>query len=191
VYHASEARRQAARAEAAGFAERRGVCGGLVEAEAVGRESGDNRSMDLTKTTPRSAKEQMLGLYSLARTIDKARAYNEGTLGEYDYDCPHDKPLFAFLGTNGAEFAAKVKELGSDDNILDWVQREFVSKKTPAEIAAFNDDRLHWHPSPGDHSYDYFVQARDQIAPGRSDVVTWFDLLDLDEKRPVPQPTAI
>jgi hypothetical protein len=32
---------------------------------------------------------------------------------------------------------------------------------------------------------------RDQIAPGRDDVVTWFDLLDLDEKRPVPRATAL
>ncbi|HEV3195501.1 MAG TPA: DUF5069 domain-containing protein [Candidatus Cybelea sp.] len=147
--------------------------------------------MDLTIEKPRSPKEKLLGLVSLKRVIDKARAHNEGHLGEYDYDCPHDKPLFEFLGTNGEEFARKVRELATDDAIADWVQREFLSKKTPAEIERFNSDRLHWHPDPGSHSFEYFEKLRDQVAPGRRDIVTWFDVLDLDEGRPVPQATSL
>jgi hypothetical protein len=147
--------------------------------------------MDLTIEKPRSPKEKLLGLVSLKRVIDKARARNEGHLGEYDYDCPHDKPLFEFLGTNGEEFARKVRELAADDAIADWVQREFLSKKTPAEIERFNSDRLHWHPDPGSHSFEYFEKLRDQVAPGRRDIVTWFDVLDLDEGRPVPQATSL
>lgn len=57
----------------------------------------------------------MLGIVALARTIDKARAFNAGRLGEYDYDCEQDVPLFEFLGTNGAEFAAKVAQLKTDE----------------------------------------------------------------------------
>lgn len=147
--------------------------------------------MDLTKTAPRSAKDKFLGLVSLKRVIDKAKAHNEGTLGEYDYNCPHDKPLFEFLGTNGEEFASKVKELGTDNAIGEWVQSEFLSKKTPEEVARFNNDRMHWHPEPGSKSEEYFNNLREQIAPGRKDIVTWFDLLDLDEKRPVDQPTQL
>jgi hypothetical protein len=147
--------------------------------------------MDLTIEKPRSPKDKLLGLVSLKRVIDKARAHNEGHLGEYDYDCPHDRPLFEFLGTNGEEFARKVKELATDEAIADWVQREFLSKKTPTEIERFNSDRLHWHPDPGSHSFEYFEKLRDQVAPGRRDIVTWFDVLDLDEGRPVPQPTSV
>jgi hypothetical protein len=147
--------------------------------------------MDLTIEKPRSPKDKLLGLVSLKRVIDKARAHNEGHLGEYDYDCPHDRPLFEFLGTNGGEFARKVKELATDEAIADWVQREFLSKKTPAEIERFNSDRLHWHPDPGSHSFEYFEKLRDQVAPGRKDIVTWFDVLDLDEGRQVPQPTSL
>ena len=147
--------------------------------------------MDLIKGVPRSPKQKLLGIVSLARTIDKARAYNEGKLGEYDYDCPHDKPLFEFLGTDGTTFAAKVKELQTDENILDWVKRDFMSKKSQADIERFNDDRVQWHPEPGSHSEEYFKNLRDKVAPGRDDVVTWFDLLDLDEKRPVPAPTKL
>jgi hypothetical protein len=147
--------------------------------------------MDLTLEKPRSAKDKLLGLVSLKRVIDKAKAHNEGHLGEYDYDCPHDKPLFEFLGTNGEEFARRVKELDTDNAIADWVQREFLSKKTPTEIERFNNDRIRWHPDPGSHGAEYFEKLREQIAPGRHDVVTWFDILDLDEGRPVPQPTSL
>ncbi|MBV8116556.1 MAG: DUF5069 domain-containing protein [Candidatus Eremiobacteraeota bacterium] len=147
--------------------------------------------MDLTTTIPRSPKDKLAGLVSLKRTIDKAKAYNEDRLGDYDYDCPHDQPLFEFLGTDAATFARKVKELDTDDGIAAWIQSEFLSKKTLAEIEAFNADRMRWHPEPGDHSYDYFVDLRNQVAPGRDDVVTWFDLLDLDEHRPVPVATRL
>lgn len=148
--------------------------------------------MDLTKTSPRSANEKLAGLVSLARTIDKAKAFNEGYLGEYDYDCPHDRPLFEFLGTDGATFAAKVKEVGTDDAIVEWLRSNTkLADKSPAQIDAFNADRKRWHPDPGSHSQEYFVQLRDRIAPGRSDIVTWFDLLDLDEGRTVSNPTRL
>lgn len=147
--------------------------------------------MDLTKTAPRSPKDKLLGLVSLKRTIDKAKAYNEGTLGEYDYDCPHDKPLFKFLGTNGRQFAEKVAELGSDAKIAAWIEATHLKNKTPEQIATFNDERMKWHPSPGDPSYDYFMQLHHHVAPGRPEVKTWFDLLDLDEHRPVLHATAI
>ncbi len=146
--------------------------------------------MDLTKTYPRSPKDKMLGLVSLKRAIDKAKAHNDGHLGEYDYDCPHDKPLFEFLGTNGEEFARKVKELDSDEKIGEWV-KQLLKDKTPDEIERFNKSRYAWHPEPGSHSYEYFVNLRNKIAPGRDDVTTWFDLLDLDEKRPVPRATVL
>jgi Domain of unknown function (DUF5069) len=147
--------------------------------------------MDLTTTAPRSAKDKLAGIVSFKRTLDKAKAYNEGHLGEYDYDCPHDKPLFEFLGTNGEEFARKVKELGTDEAIANWAQSEFLSKKTPAEIEAFNAERMRWHPDPGSHSAEYFENLRATVAPGRPEIVTWFDLLDLDEGRQVAQPTRL
>jgi uncharacterized protein DUF5069 len=147
--------------------------------------------MDLTTEVPRSPKQKMLGIVSLARTIDKARAYNEGKLGEYDYDCPHDKPLFAFLGTDGATFAAKVKELQTDENLEAWAKSDLLPGKTDADLARFNDERMQWHPEPGSESEQYYRTMRAKIAPGRDDVVTWFDLLDLDEQRPVENPTQI
>lgn len=147
--------------------------------------------MNLTTEKPRSPKDKLVGLLSLKRVVDKAKAHNEGQLGEYDYDCPHDKPVFEFLGTNGDEFARKVKELQTDDAIAAWVQSDFLSKKSREDIEKYNTERLRWHPEPGSPSAQYFETLRSQVAPGRNDIVTWFDVLDLDEGRPVPTPTSL
>jgi hypothetical protein len=142
--------------------------------------------MDLTKEIPRSPKDKMDGIVSLGRMLDKARASNEGKLGEYDYDCPHDKPVLDFLGTDSVTFATEASELKDDAEVAAWVQREFLSKKTPQEIAAFNEARENWRPAPGTPAVAYFEKMRSEVAPDRTDVKTWFDLLDLEEKRPVP-----
>jgi hypothetical protein len=127
----------------------------------------------------------MDGIVSLGRMLDKARAFNEGKLGEYDYDCPHDKPVLKFLGIDGPTFAKKVAQLDDDAAVADWVQGEFISKKTAQDIAAFNEARENWRPDPGSHGAEYFDKLRSQLAPDRPEIKTWFDLLDLDEKRPV------
>ncbi len=131
----------------------------------------------------------MAGIVSLGRMTDKARAFNAGTLGEYHFDCPHDKPVLAFLGISAPEFAAKVKELGSDSALETYVKDRHLAKKTPAEIAAFNDDRRKWRPDPGP-SAAYFAELHAQLAPNRPEIVTWFDILDLDEGRKVERAHA-
>lgn len=147
--------------------------------------------MDLRKTVPRSPKDKLAGLVSLKRTIDKAKASIDGTLGEYHYDCPHDKPLFEFLGTDAEAFASKVEELETDDAIAAWVASTSLSKKTPEDIERFNRERMQWHPDPGSESETMFQELRAKVAPDRKDVQTWFDLLDLDEGRPVPEPVRV
>jgi hypothetical protein len=137
--------------------------------------------MDLTKDYPRSPNDMLAGIVSLPRMIDKTRADAEGTLGEYDVDCPHDKPVLAFLGVDFAAFAAKLKELKYDDKAVEAWAKPLVDKHSPAEIAAFNESRRAWKPD--DHSQQYFDKLKAQVAPSRPDVTTWFKLLDLDEKR--------
>jgi len=62
--------------------------------------------MDLTKTAPRSAKDKLAGIVSLKRTIDKSKANDEGHLGDYHYDCPHDKRL-GIADCNAVGFARR------------------------------------------------------------------------------------
>jgi Domain of unknown function (DUF5069) len=137
--------------------------------------------MDLTKEFPRSPNDTLAGIVSLPRMIDKTQADAEGSLGEYDVDCPHDKPVLAFLGVDFATFAAKLKELKYDTKAVEAWAKPLVDKHSPAEIKAFNDSRRAW--APDDHSQVYFDKLKAQVAPNRPDVTTWFTLLDLDEKR--------
>ena len=58
------------------------------------------------------------------------------------------------------------------------------------EIAAFNEDYLKISPDKGSDSEKYFLDLRSKLAPDRTDVTTWPDLLDLDEHRDVPRKVA-
>jgi hypothetical protein len=141
--------------------------------------------MDLTKTYPASVREKMHGIVQLKRTIDKGKAQAKGTIGEYSYDCPMDKHLFEFLGLDGESLLDVIKTADSDEEISDFVAA-YVHAKTDEEIEAFNRDWLTHGPDPGTPGEGYFLKLRNDVAPDRTDVTNWPDLLDLDEKRPVP-----
>jgi hypothetical protein len=138
--------------------------------------------MDLTKTVPRSVREKHLGLVQLARTIDKAKASAHGTIGQYEYPSEMDKGLFEFLGIQGLEFL-KIVKVATTDAEIDGYIKGFVEKKTSDEIASFN---RRWMTSmPEGESLEHFTKIRTRIAPERTDVTTWPDLLDLEEGRVV------
>ena len=138
--------------------------------------------MNLTKSFPRSPKEKLAGVVMIARTIDKARASNAGTLGEYKYDCPLDKELFEFLGADQAEFADKADEL-DDRQFEQWVRQRFLVNKTQSDIDGFNAEFLADAPAPDSESEQRFLSLRNRIDASRTDVVTWPGLLDLEEGR--------
>jgi hypothetical protein len=139
--------------------------------------------MDLTKTTPRSVSSMMLGIVQLARATDKAKALAHGSIGEYKYDCPMDQGLFEYLGMEPEAFLKVVKEAKSDSEIEAYA-KTFVAKKDPRNIEAFNKKWLSTVPTG--ESLKHFEELRSKIAPSRTDVVSWSDLLDLEEGRTVP-----
>ena len=142
--------------------------------------------MDLTKTVPRSVKDlSMGGIVMLARTTDKARASAAGTVGEYHYNCGMDQKVLAFVGVDHEEFA-KLASTNDDAKLLATLRARFL-KKSPAEIAHFNEDYLKLSPDKGSDSEKYFLDLRTKLAPDRTDITTWPDLLDLDEGREVPR----
>ena len=137
--------------------------------------------MDLTKEFPRSPNESMAGIVSLARMLDKTHAAAENRLGDYDVDCPHDRPVLEFMGINYATFAEKARELNYDDGTVEKWSQKLISKHSKSEIDRFNASRRAW--GPDGHSQAYFDKMAADVAPGRDDVKTWFALLDLDEHR--------
>ena len=142
--------------------------------------------MDLTKDYPRSVHDRMNGIVQLPRTVDKAKAAAKGNLGEYHYDCPMDKALFEFLGIDQAELLNVVRN-ASNDGEIEAYTKTFTDKKTSEEIEAWNRHWLMHAPEPGSDGEKYFLGLRNEVAPKRTDVTAWADLLDLDEKREVPQ----
>ena len=145
--------------------------------------------MDLTATYPRSVSEKLAGVVMLARTTDKAKAKAHGNLGEYHYDCPMDKAVFGFLGIDQAQYLEAVAHARSDADIENYA-KQFVQKKTAAEIDTFNANFLQYKPEAGSEAETDFHELRKSVAPDRDDVTTWADVLDLDEKRVVPRRTA-
>jgi hypothetical protein len=144
-------------------------------------------SVDLTKEYPRSVRDKWQGVVMLARAIDKGKATAAGTNGEYNFDCPMDQAVFEFLNLKGDQLLEVIKKSDSDAHIEDYT-RSFVAAKSNDEIQQFNEQFLERRPS-GD-SIAFFENLRNSIAPDRTDVVTWADVLDLDEKRDVPKRTA-
>jgi hypothetical protein len=145
--------------------------------------------MDLTKTYPASVRQKLHGIVQLQRTIDKGKATAAGTNGEYNYDCPMDKHLFEYLGLDGAALLDVIKAAGSDREIVEFVA-PYVHAKSDAEIEAFNAGWLGYGPEKGTPAEGYFLKLRGEVAPDRTDVTAWADLLDLDEKRAVPHRAA-
>ncbi len=139
--------------------------------------------MDLTKTKPRSVGETMLGIVQLARTTDKAKAVAHGSIGEYKYDSPMDQGLFDYLGMDPNEFLNVVKGAKNDSEIESYANT-FITKKDPRSIEAFNKKWL--SAVPVGESLMHFQELRTKVAPSRTDVVSWSDLLDLEEGRTVP-----
>ena len=145
--------------------------------------------MDLTKTYPASVRETMHGIVQLKRTIDKGKAQAQGTTGEYNYDCPMDKHLFEFLDLDGDTLLDVIKSASSDAEISEFVA-PYVHAKEDVEIETFNRDWLKHAPEKGSPGEGYFLKLRNEVAPDRTDVTAWADLLDLDEKRAVPHRVA-
>jgi uncharacterized protein DUF5069 len=141
---------------------------------------------DLTTSYPRSVRDELFGVVQLGRAIDKGIAYANGLNGEYNYDCPMDKGIFDFLGIDGNALLDVIKNAQSESEIEAYV-KPFVDKKSPQELEHFNAEFVSHGPQPGSDGEKYFLGLRNDVAPDRTDVTTWPDLLDLDEKRDVPR----
>ncbi len=143
--------------------------------------------MDLRKTVPRSPKDKLAGYVHLARMTDKCRATLAGTQGEYKYPCPMDQRLLDFAGITAEQFTEAARGM-TDTALAEWFKKSATSH-SPAEIEQWNARFLTWEPDT-EEKRAYFNKLRDAADPSRPDITAWADLLDLDEKRPVPKRTA-
>jgi hypothetical protein len=137
-------------------------------------------ALDLTTRPPRSPRVRLGGLVILPRMLDKGRATIAGKHGEYHYNCPMDQRLLEFLGVDAEALKEQLKSGKGDWEILNWIQANAMNKPTAAEIEAWSNAQE--RRSPEDlESREYFNGLLAKAAPGRKDITTWYELLDVDD----------
>lgn len=135
---------------------------------------------DLTARPPRSTRQRLGGYAILPRMLDKGRATIAEKNGEYHYNCPLDQRLLAFAGIDAEALKAELASGKGDGEILEWINSNSITKPQPWEIAAWSahqDGR-----GPADlESREFFDGLLGKLSKTREDIVSWFDLLDLDD----------
>jgi hypothetical protein len=139
-----------------------------------------NNAIDLNQRPPRSPRVRLGGYVILPRSIDKARAKVAGKLGEYVFPGPLDKRLFEFLQLDPETFFSEVKNGKGDWEILEWVNQSAGHKPTPWEIVQWSA----YAEARGADSVaakERVFKAVTALNPSRTDILTSFDLLDVDD----------
>ena len=139
--------------------------------------------IELARHAPRSPyNTDILGIMGLARTLDKAKAFNSNTLGVYRYgfNSGHDRHVLGFLGIASQEFADAMKALPTDKDAADWIEMRNRGKRL--EIYVFNKETVKRGPAD-ERQRNLFAKEINRLDPNRTDIQTFFDLIELaDEK---------
>ena len=135
---------------------------------------------DLTIHPPRSPRVRLGGYVILPRMLDKGRAAVADKNGEYHYNCPLDQRFLEFTGIDPEALKKEIAAGKGDGELLAWVQSNAPHKRTVPEIEAWCAWQERRAPDNPD-SRAYFNELHTKTAPDRSDISSWFDLLDADD----------
>jgi hypothetical protein len=138
---------------------------------------------DLSKTTPRSCYATLGPFILLPRIIDKCRAALAGTLGEYASGCGLDMLFFNHFAISYDAFKAAVETGKTDEELLAWVMANIVDPVDATEeaILAWSYDARTYSPDTKEKKA-YYETYRRTSAAHRTDVTTWFALLEAEEQ---------
>ncbi|HVE16280.1 MAG TPA: DUF5069 domain-containing protein [Chthoniobacterales bacterium] len=136
---------------------------------------------DLTKEAPRSPRERLGGYAILARAIDKCAADIAGTVGDYHTNCPLDRYLFDWKGTDYAAFRALVQGGVSDGEIVQFIN-ETGTPKSAEEIAAWSDQLEAANPYEAPDKRDWFVGVCEPLGLDPK-TTTLFTFLETDDEK--------
>jgi len=136
--------------------------------------------MNLTEEFPRSPREKLADLVHLPRMVDKARATQKNTLGEYIYPCPLDQIMLDFLGVDSDTFKEKACS-DTEETLSAWVVSQ-CQNRSLGDKDAVNNKILKSEPDSPE-KWKTFHEIRKRFDPSRTDLTTWVDLIDLEEGR--------
>ncbi|MEM0952062.1 MAG: DUF5069 domain-containing protein [Cyanobacteria bacterium P01_H01_bin.74] len=138
---------------------------------------------DLSVDFPRSPRETIGGYIIAGRALDKCRAYLNGTVGEYHFDCPLDNMFFDFAGIKADAFKAMVATGADDAEMATWIT-ENAQKRERIDIVKWNNKyRYMTIDNMPDNIQLYLEDYIPENIPAGRVVYFWFDVYDLEEKR--------
>ena len=138
-------------------------------------------SPDLTIRPPRSTRARLGGYALLPRMLDKCRAEIIGKSGEYHFNCPLDQHILNFLGIDADALKTEVTTGKGDGEILAWITANQKHPRKPWEIQQWSDFQERRGPASDAESLQFFVDYVRGLTQTREDIITWCDLLDLDD----------
>jgi hypothetical protein len=112
--------------------------------------------------------------------LDKGRATLAGKNGDYKYACPLDERNLEFAGVDPKALKKQLAAGKGDGEILAWINANAKHQRTTSEIEAWSQWQDRRAPDNPD-SRGYFNELHKSSAPKRTDIVSWFDLLDVDD----------
>lgn len=140
--------------------------------------------------------KQVGGLHHLGRMIDKIRLRQRGRLPDayhrnYGLAVGLDGHLCGFLGIEFAAVEERVQQGGADEGIAEWIlQHGLRPNRTQVRIWSEFSRKFGWNDALSRHLEK---TKRDDGLLAHAEVVTAFDLIDLDEgwggAMPGPDPT--
>jgi hypothetical protein len=137
-------------------------------------------ALDLTKRAPHSPRERLAGFAIANRAVDKCRASQAGTLGEYHYDCPLDNMLFSFKGITGEQFKSAVQAATNYEDVATWLQNN-GTVKTPAEIRTWSDEMEASSLMKVPEKRSYFIESCSALGLNPQ-MNSTFDWLEADDR---------
>lgn len=132
----------------------------------------------------RSPYEKTGGIFYFPRMLDKIRLHAKGALPE-DYHpnlgSGFDERCIAFLRIEYPALVERVKQGGTDEEILEWAFAK-GNKPTGEEIEVWNEFMR--KRGLKDSGSQRLQQRKEESGfPGRDDIQTFFDYIDMDEGR--------
>ena len=135
---------------------------------------------DLTQRPPRSPRIRLGGFAILPRLLDKGRAKLAGKIGDYIFNSGLDKRFFTFVKIDADSLLAQLAAGKGDGEVLVWITANSEHKPSEWEIAqwsALQEARTASTLKAREH----YLKQHAALAPDRTDIVTGFDFLDLDD----------
>lgn len=138
-------------------------------------------ALDLAAQPPRSPYERLGNYVILARAIDKCRSDLAGTIGEFHTNCPLDRHLFDWKGTDYDAFR-KLVASGADDAEITTFIDETGLPKSAEDVAAWSEKEEATMPYKNPDAREWFVGVCEPLGldPAKS---TLFEYLVEDDRQ--------